>query len=61
MTSAVLIGVITPGEFVDGMALGVVLTPILWGGAMYWATAYWQSARIGIPLILILSSLMLII
>ncbi len=61
MNSAVLLGLICPGEFVDGMALAVILTPILWGGAMYWATAYWTSARIGIPFILIISTLLLIV
>lgn len=61
LNSAILLGLVVPGEFVDGVALAVLLTPVLWGGAFFWATAYWRSARIGLPLILVFTLLMLFI
>jgi hypothetical protein len=61
LNSAVLLGLMMPGELVDGMALAVLVTPVLWGGAFFWATAYWGSARVGLPLIVVLTLLMLFI
>ena len=61
MNLAILISLWLPGELVDRMAIGVILTPILWGAAMYWTTAYQRSALISLPVILLCSGLVLMV
>lgn len=59
MFSAILVGLWVPGAMVDRMALVVLITPVIWGAAMFWLIFDKRSAQFGLPLVLIISGTLL--